>query len=84
MRLCIVDIAVLSPGIRKFTFQPLEGLLPAAGAGHLGPEVEERSPPEDRVQPAVARGVDHHEVEGAAAQVEDGYADGGHRCDAIP
>ena len=36
MRLRIAEITVLSPGIRKFTLEPLAGLLPAAGAGaHL-------------------------------------------------
>ena len=51
----------------------------AAGPGHLGPEVEERAATQHGLEPAVAGGVDHHEVEGAAAQVEYGYTDGGHR-----
>lgn len=33
MRLRITKISTLSPGLRKFTFSPLDGLLPAAGAG---------------------------------------------------
>ena len=54
----------------------------AAGAGHLGPEMEERPAAQHRRQDAVPGGVHHHQMERAAAQVEDGYAHGRHRRDA--
>ena len=52
------------------------------GPGHLGAEVEERPPAQHRLEHAVPGGVHHHQVEGAAPQVEDGNADGRHRRDA--
>ena len=55
----------------------------APGSGHLGPEVQERPAAQHRHQHPLPRRVDHHQVEGAAAQVEDGHAHGRHRRDAI-
>ena len=82
----------VDPGVLGSHVQPLDrtdgerGAVSghAARSGDLGPEVQEGAASQDRLQPTVARGVDHHEVEGAAAQVEHGYTDGGHRGDAIP
>ena len=54
----------------------------APGPGHLGPEVEERPAAQHRGQHSVPGRVDHHQVERAAAQVEDGDAHGRHRRDA--
>ncbi len=62
--------------------RPVGGDVPRPG--HLGAQVEERTPAQHRIQPAVAGGVHHHQVERIAAQVEYGYSHGGHRRDAIP
>ena len=50
----------------------------AAGTGHLGAEVEERTSPEHRDQHAVTAGVHHHEVERAAPEIEHGNTDRRH------